>query len=120
MPQLEVSPSNLPISACHHSRRIAGPSCRAHSPVLVCGACGGATGLVGLAGLLDGLTLVFFGFFFSRPRLSRLPMACSFRPSCTRDFFFLQPRVRLISAPCLPSLQSFAISSSIVLRYSRF
>jgi hypothetical protein len=42
---------------------------------------GGATGLystAGLAGLLNGLISFFFGFFFSRLRLSRLPMAVSF------------------------------------------
>jgi hypothetical protein len=42
---------------------------------------GGATGLystIGLVGLLTGLLSVFFGFFFSLPRLSRLPMNRSF------------------------------------------
>jgi hypothetical protein len=33
---------------------------------------------IGLAGLLTDLLSVFFGFFFSLPRLSRLPMTCSF------------------------------------------
>ena len=32
----------------------------------------------GLAGLLTGLGCVFFGFLFPRPRLSRLPITCSF------------------------------------------
>jgi hypothetical protein len=38
---------------------------------------GGATGLystAGLADLLNGLISFFFGFFFSRLRLSRLPI----------------------------------------------
>lgn len=42
---------------------------------------GGATGLysgAGRAGLLNGLISFFFGFLFSRPRLSRLPMTFSF------------------------------------------
>ncbi len=41
---------------------------------------GGAVGLYsgfGFAGVLNCLIPVFFGFFFSRPRLSRLPMTCS-------------------------------------------
>jgi hypothetical protein len=48
--------------------------------------CGGATGTglysgAGLAGLGGGnLIAVFFGFFFSRPRLSRLPMMDSLPP----------------------------------------
>jgi hypothetical protein len=45
---------------------------------------GGATGLysgAGLAGLLTGLACCFFGFLFSRPRLSRLPMTCSSLPA---------------------------------------
>lgn len=36
--------------------------------------------VAGLAGIFDGLISVFFGFFFSRPRLSRLPMAFSSPP----------------------------------------
>jgi hypothetical protein len=42
---------------------------------------GGDVGLysgLGFAGVLNCLIPVFFGFFFSRPRLSRLPMTCSF------------------------------------------
>jgi len=56
----------------------------AHSPVAssVCDIGGGGeVGLysgLGFAGVLNCLIPVFFGFFFSRPRLSRLPMTCSF------------------------------------------
>ena len=55
-----------------------------HSPVAssVCDVgCGGEVGLysgLDFAGVLNCLTFVFFGFFFSRARLSRLPMTCSF------------------------------------------
>src|SRR5262249_45485870 len=60
-------------------------------PSSVCRGCNGTAGLycgAGLAGLLNGL-ICFLGFFFSRPRLSRLPMAFS---SClkTNVFLFLQ------------------------------
>jgi hypothetical protein len=37
--------------------------------------------VVGLAGLLGRLTSFFFGFFFSRPRASRLPMIDSLLPT---------------------------------------
>ena len=53
------------------------------SPLPELGGGGGATGAAGLyvgAGLngaLCGLMSFFFGFFFSRPRTSRLPMICS-------------------------------------------
>jgi hypothetical protein len=54
-----------------------GPILRYDVPLSVgCGG-GGATGLystAGLVGLLNGLIAVFFGFFFSRLRLSRLPI----------------------------------------------
>jgi hypothetical protein len=49
-------------------------------PSSVCGGDVGAAGLysvAGFAGLLNVLICFFFGFFFSRPRLSRLPMTCS-------------------------------------------
>ena len=44
------------------------------------GAAGLYVGAGGLYGALCGLMSFFFGFFFSRPRTSRLPMICS--PSC--------------------------------------
>lgn len=47
---------------------------------LVCAGRGGAVGLYSVAGfngLPTGLDCFFFGFLFSRPRLSRLPMPCS-------------------------------------------
>jgi hypothetical protein len=56
----------------------------AHSPVASSvwdGGGGGEVGLysgLGFAGVLNCLIPVFFAFFFSRPRLSRLPMTCSF------------------------------------------
>jgi hypothetical protein len=55
-----------------------------HSPVpsSVCDV--GTAGLycvAGFAGLLNVFNCFFFGFFFSRPRLSRLPMTCSSRNS---------------------------------------
>jgi hypothetical protein len=55
----------------------------AHSPVPSSvrdvGAAGaaGLYSVAGLNGLLTGLGCVFLGFFFSRPRLSRLPMTFS-------------------------------------------
>jgi hypothetical protein len=61
-----------------------GFSFAAHSPVAssVCDVgCGGEVGLysgLDFAGVLNCLIPVFFGFFFSRARLSRLPMTCSF------------------------------------------
>src|SRR6266481_2499863 len=47
----------------------------------------GATGLYAAAGLAGALFCLasFFGFFFSRPRVSRLPMRCS--PSCLNRNF---------------------------------
>jgi hypothetical protein len=65
-------------------------------PSKVRGSGGGAAGLssvAGFNGLLTGLVRCFFGFFFSRPRLSRLPMTCS-SPLCLavirpkRDFSY--------------------------------
>ena len=65
----------------------------------VCGGTGGLySGAAGLDGLLDGLICVFFGFFFSRPRLSRLPIICS---------FLLWPRffIRRLAILCAEQLQ---------------
>jgi hypothetical protein len=67
---------------------IPGPQQLAHSPVAlsVCDVGGGGeVGLysgLGLAGVFNCL-IVFFGFFFSRPRLSRLPITCSFHHSAS-------------------------------------
>jgi hypothetical protein len=54
---------------------------------------GGEVGLysgLGFAGVLNCLIPVFFGFFFSRPRLSRLPMTRSFSAVVRRGFFFIR------------------------------
>jgi hypothetical protein len=69
--------------ACHGFLPLALSYELSPEPELVGGCAAGAAGLytaAGRAGPLFCLISFFFGFFFSRPRASRLPMTCS--PSC--------------------------------------
>jgi hypothetical protein len=80
----------------------------------------------GLAGPLNGLLTFFFGFFFSRPRLSRLPMICSFHWQNVYFAFDFLPGlmsakvIREFSMPCWHQSRTLTPPHSQPWRSDRF